>query len=96
MSTTIKPVYFRSLNLRLNFIELLLGGGEVMFKNIQRFAEFLLLNIVAIAMGTSVSVASPVQAVADIIGCNDVNINGSAKLKERYSEASIYANLCKD
>lgn len=60
-----------------------------MSNNIQLISVMIYFGLVAIIMGTSVSIASPVQAVADIRGCIDASIEGTAKLIERYSEEGI-------
>ena len=60
-----------------------------MFNDVRRFAESILLSVVAMIMGTSVSVAGPVQAEAYIFGCEDALVEGTAKLTERYSEEGV-------
>jgi len=49
----------------------------------------ILSGLVVFGLGTNVSVASPIQAVSDIRGCNDPIIEGSAKFIERYSEEGV-------
>ena len=60
-----------------------------MFAKIQRSVEILLLTTLITAIGTGISTAQPIQAVADIYGCSDESIQGSAKLEERFSEEGV-------
>ena len=60
-----------------------------MLTKIQRSVEVLLLATIITAMATGISTAQPIQAVADIYGCSDMSIQGSAKLKERFSEEGV-------
>ena len=60
-----------------------------MLTKIQRSVEVLLLATIITAMATGISTAQPIQVVADIYGCSDMSIQGSAKLKERFTEEGV-------
>jgi len=60
-----------------------------MLMNIQQVVVVLFLSVVAITTGTGASAAGPVQAVAEISGCNDDHIEGSAKFIERQSAEGV-------
>jgi Cu-Zn family superoxide dismutase len=70
-------------------LSVFLTEGESMFNKLQRSAKILFLSSIVTVLATDIYAAAPVQAVADMQGCSDKRVKGSAKLKERFSEEGV-------
>ncbi len=60
-----------------------------MRNKIHTFVIKLFLGSMAPILWVNSATAGPVRAIADIQGCSDVNVQGTAKLKERFSDEGV-------